>query len=193
MKKKLKWGAIGFGGLIVLLTVIGVFVGGSEESEVPQVTSPTTAPTPQAERSPRQTIGDAVIKALGKSNREVEGAFSDSHQVQAVVLSDERAVTVQWAINDNLTSGLRKGGARRDVVDILKAVHESGVPYESILVVGTFPLVDLLGNASETPVVRAVYDQSTVEQINWDGFQSDNVYRIADGEFGAIVHKDFRD
>lgn len=159
--------------------------------------APVETPTPEATRNPLQVIGDAVVKALARSNRDVK-------RVQKFSLSDEGAVTMQWAINKNLTSGLTNSAARRDVVKILRAVHESGVPYESILVEGTFVMVDLYGNVNESTVVRALYNRSTVEKIDWDHFRVDNVYRIADGdgilpsgtfigEYRAFVHRDFRD
>lgn len=196
MKKLLKWGAIGLGGFLVLLMVMGAIITVLEDSPeaskleaAEATTQPTLPPTP----SPRQIVVDAVIDVLGKSNRDVEGAFSDSHRGQAVSLSDDGVITVQWAINDNLSSGFVKRGARNDVLDVLRAVHESGVPYGSILTLGTFSLVDIYGNSSEEVVVRAVYDRSTVEKIDWDNFLSDNIYRIADGEVGAMIHKTFRD
>ena len=226
MKKVLKWSAIGFGGFIVLLIALSLVFGevDAPETVTPRPTrAPTfTAPTPtlttteaailataEAARATTeaatfatatrvaapQVAADAVAETLTKGNRGVK-------RVEKVALSDEGAVTVQWAINDNLTSGLRKGAARRDVVKILRAVQWSGVSYESILVVGTFSMVDRYGNVSESPVIRALYNRSTVEKIKWDTFRADNVWWIADGdgggggglgEYRAFVHRDFRD
>ena len=139
--------------------------------------------------SPRDRITDAVADALGKSNRGVNFAASDSRRVKSVGL-DDGILFVQWAINDNLTGGLMKAGARRDVSDILEAIQKTGVSYDSILVVGTFALVDLLGNEREGEVVEASYSRSTLESINWDNFIFDNVDRVADE---VNLHSSFSD
>lgn len=192
MKGILKWGAIGFGGFIVLVLVIGIFAGDSEDAGVTQAISPTTPPAPETTRSPQQTISDAVKQALGESDRDVKRV-----QVIKVVKGEEKpewavwcgpgCVEVEWAINDRARF---KNSAKRDLVDILRAVHQSGVPYDDIYATGTFSKIDIYGNASEGPVIIARFKRSTVEKINWDLFQSDDVFRIMDG---GKIHKELSD
>lgn len=113
-------------------------------TEEPTTTEPpTTATTEPA----RETIAQAVDDALGGSNRDVD-------RLAPVTLVDGH-VAIKWAINDNLTEGLVKDGARIDGVDILRALSETGVPYNTVSLEGTFPLVDQLGNSAEERVVLA--------------------------------------
>jgi len=180
-KLPVTWVTLGSVLFLVLVIVVVVAIPGEDE-----------VGAPVAYQTPEQAVRSAIVEALGKSNREVPGGSSNSRQVQNVAFNDG-VITVQWTINENLFSGMRTHGAKMDVIKILKAVQGSSIPYESILVEGTFPLVDKYGNASERQVVTAPYDRSTVDKINWDNFLTDHVFQIADGEFGALLHKDFRD
>ena len=99
-------------------------------------------------------------------------------------------VFVQWAINDNLTEKLLKGGAKRDVADILKAVSESNVEHNSVRAYGTFSMRDQFGNVTEEIVIKVVYTKETIEKINWERFLFSDVYDIADG---ANIHPAFEE
>lgn len=186
-KPLVKWFALGSLGLLVLIIVLVVAIPGGDSNDLTRSSGGRSSQGTTV--SPRDRVTDAVADTLGKSNRGMNFAASDSRRVKAVGL-DGGKLFVQWAINDNITSGLMKAGARRDVSDILKAIQETGVLYDNVLVVGTFALVDLLGNESEEEVVEASYNRSTVESINWDNFIFDNVYRISDG---VVIHRLFRD
>ena len=187
MKGILKWGAIGFGGFIVLVLVIGIFAGDSEDAGVTQAISPTTPPAPETTRSPQQTISDAVKQALGESDRDVKRVQVIKMVKEAFWCGGPGCVEVEWAINDRARF---KNSAKRDLVDILRAVHQSGVPYDDIYATGTFSKIDIYGNASEGPLIIARFKRSTVEKINWDLFQSDDVFRIMDG---GKIHKELSD
>lgn len=64
-----------------------------------------------------------------------------------------------------------------DTVELLLAVHESGVPYSDVLLVGTFLLVNIYGNRSESRVFMARFPRSTIERIHWDGSATRISYR----------------
>ncbi len=128
----------------------------------------------------------AVKKSLGGSNRDVK-------RVDSVVYNaDNDAIVIRWAIDENLTNGMTKTGARMDIVDLLKVVQKFGkkYPVKTATFSGTYSLVDQLGNTSEDKVVQVEYPWSTVKQINFDNFNTDNVYKVADDSF---IHPAFRD
>ncbi len=137
---------------------------------------PTDIPLPTTPPLPADQIRTAVERVLTKSNRNVERVTS------VIVNPDEEnpRIFVRWTINDNLTEGLIKAGARSDATNILKAIAHSGVVYREVLIEGTFPLVDTLGNTAERIVIHALYPRSTLDQVNWDNFLTKNVYIIAD-------------
>lgn len=141
---------------------------------------PTSTPTntPEPEVYLRRQIEDA----LGSSNREVD------RLVDFEIVTD--VLVVRWAINDNLSEDLIKGGAKLDIVDILESIDDSGIDYSEVQLKGMFPLVDEFGNSTEVPVVEVSYLSDTVDKINWDNFLFENVYEIADR---VIIVPAFRD
>lgn len=165
------------------------------------VPAPTVVPTVAASPTPEPSatpapptevpvladrVRAAVEAVLSRGNRKVERITT------AVADPDQKnpQIFVRWTINDNLTEGLIKASARHDAVKILKAIAELGVDYSAILLEGTFPLVDKLGNSSESVVVHASYPKATIDKINWANFLSDNVYAVADD---VTIHPAFRE
>ena len=142
-------------------------------TEIPPTVEPTAAPEPTSlpELSPEERVESSIRDALGDLNR-------DGERINKISIADGK-IYVKWAINDNLTEGFIKRGVMMDIVDILQAVSNSGYPYTLVTVEGTFPMVDTYGNTSEDNVVMADYSKETVDQINWDGFLTENVYDIA--------------
>lgn len=99
-------------------------------------------------------------------------------------------VLVKFSIRDGFTNSSIKFGAKVDIMDILKAVSKSQYPYNIIDVNGTFVLTDKYGNSEESKVVQATYRRSTVERINWSGFDLENVYEVGEDIW---LHPAFRD
>lgn len=151
---------------------------------------PTDTPVPSD--TPVPTLQDPVERllfniqdVLGNSNRDVERISEYWYD------PEQGLVCVMFAINDNLTSNLRRYGARADVLDILEQVALSGLDYSGVDVLGTFSLVDEYGNVSESVVVSLYYSRETVERINFENMLADNVYAIADNV--AMIHSELRD
>jgi len=179
-------------GWIVLLAVIGTIVGcfmlwSQEPTEIAEhginreqhketVNKPLT-PTekPQTEEkplSPVEKLQYEVQRVLGSSNRGIARMYKIEYE--------DNSIQVGFTINDNLTNGWIKSGAKYDIAKILKAVQSSGYDYSEVIVIGTFSLTDKFGNSEESPVIRAKYTRNTINRINWQGFLPDNVYDIAD-------------
>jgi hypothetical protein len=139
------------------------------KSESTSTTAEATTTTVTAPPSQADVVTAAVDDALGDSNRD--------HMPRLTVTANPGLdVIVTWAINENLTEGLTKNNARREAVDILKAVRETATDYTGVRVEGTYPLVDQYGNSSEERVVLAVYSRETLARFNWDNFKFKNVF-----------------
>lgn len=148
---------------------------------------PTATPEPPTEiPTLASQVRTAVNAVLSKSNRKVERITT------AVADPDQKhpQIFIRWTINDNLSEGLIKSGARHDAVNILKAIADLSVDYSAIVIEGTFPLVDKLGNSTETVVVHASYPKATIDKVNWPNFLSDNVYAIGDD---VTIHPAFQE
>jgi hypothetical protein len=145
---------------------------------------PTITPTPGPTRTPAPTktpaptrtavegLSEFLERALGDGNR----GLKRLQTVQEV----DGGLVIQWAINDNLTSGLVKFGAKRDVKDLLQTVDQSNIAYEFVILQGTFSLKDTFGNTAEQASVLVQYNRATVERINFAGIDIDTIYLIAD-------------
>jgi len=138
--------------------------------------APTGTPAPTKTPAPTRTALEGLVEFLGR-------VLGDSNRgVQRLQLVDEKdgGLIIQWAINDNITTGMVKGGAKQDVKDLLQTLDQSNIPYAFVILQGTFPLKDTYGNSAEQAVVLVQYNRETVEKINFDGIDRDTIYLIAD-------------
>ena len=135
----------------------------------------------EEEQTPEQQLRSEVISELGSSNRDV-------NRLQDLTYA-ESTMRVRWAIDDNLTQGMIRTGARIDASNILRLIAQSGLPYQTVEIQGTFPLADLLGNSEESIVIQAAYTRATLDRVNWDNFLYDNVFLISEG---SMIHQEFR-
>jgi len=153
----------------------GCAVDAKKESAPAMSAAPATKAAPAAAaETPAKKIEHRVRKALGSSNRDVK-------RVRSVKWSAAKGtVTVAWAINDNLTEGLTKTGARLDAKEILEAVKDRAIPIKRVVLVGSFPLQDQYGNASEETVVRATFSGEVMDRINYETVDIRRIYDLAD-------------
>jgi len=147
----------------------------------------TTAAPTTAKPQPiplRQVVGNA----LGSSNR---GKNPRPDQWDAPF---GHTIILRWAIDDNLTEGLVKSGARLEVVKILKAIRShpdwTTKKYPGVTMSGTFTLVNDLGEESEDVVIRAHYDRATINRMNFDNIDFHRILNVADPVF---IHPTFQE
>lgn len=132
------------------------------EQEMPDVPKPASGTLERLEVE--------VSEALGSSNRGVERVTTSLRG---------GVVDVRFTVNRNLTDSMTKTGVRHDLWKILKAVSDSGVEFQALGVIGTFPL-----SGDEANAVRIVAAGDSVDAIDWKSFTPDDVY-----EFGeAWIH-----
>lgn len=191
-KKETRTGIIG---LVVFLLFVGgcvAVVGGDEEDKVAQTGTSAEreasdepskeAPETEAPATPAQAFEKKVRKDLGKLNRE------DAQRVTSVTYA-EGVAKVELAFNDNLTENLIKVGAAGDVLDVIEAAKK--LPdLKTLQVVGTFPLQNQLGQSAEERVVDVTYSAETVQAIQVDSIDRDNVFLVADVD--AFIHPAFQ-
>jgi len=150
---------------------------------------PTSTPAPTVPQNTEAGLRTALSKELGKGNR-------DARRLESVTVESNEAtgtvVTIRWAINDNLTEGMIRTGARSDAFDILGVVASAGFDdLAQVDLEGTFSMLDQYGNASEDVVVDTSYTGETVARINYDNILvQDSIFEIADG---GTVHPLFRE
>lgn len=170
------------GGVLLLLLVVGIIasparVGTSARPR--QDTSPGSAPgltTTSAPTAPTTTT-EAPPTTAPPPESQVRSAIDDRVEVQEVQVFPDGQIFVTWHIRDNLTEGLTKASARHDATYILQGVRHSGVPFTEVRLIGKADLVDQLGRTSTDTVVVATYPKSTVDAIQFDNFDKDNIFK----------------
>lgn len=153
---------------------------------------PTEVPTPEPTATPEpptappsfdDQVRNAISPVLTNGNRDLE-------RISTIEAKEGGQIYIQWTINDNLTEGLIKAGAKLDLVKILQAIHDAGLSYNRIITEGSFSLVDTLGNAKEVIVVHSEYPRELIDKINWQNFRMDNVYVVGEN---VKLHRLFQD
>lgn len=188
----------------IALTILGGLLGDPETDGDPAATDteaageteepatedePTEAEEPEEPAEPA-TLEDRIDEALGDSNRDVEPRFTVSRDTPSEGVDE---LVIRWAINDNLTEGMIKTSAKIDATDILEVVAtQDGLEYDQVFLIGTFSMVDQMGNAEEDEVIMATYPRDTVRSINFDNFLHDNVWDIANQD-SLFIHPAFRE
>jgi hypothetical protein len=137
-------------------------------TDIPTATL-TPEPTPVPLSPEEQFVAD-VIRVLGKGNRDVDRV--------EIVDYDPEVTIVRWAINDNLTENMIKRGLMMDIAKLMEVAANSGLPYDELMLMGTFSMVDQYGNVEEALVSSYKISQDEVNKINWDNFLTDNVARL---------------
>ncbi len=168
----------------------------SEERQEPTPTLvlPTEAPLPTNTAVPTEVVEPAealyfaIEENLGSSNRDIPRL--EPLEITNNESMDGAIITIRWTINDNLTDDLIVYGAQKDASNILRLVDESEIRFQRVVLRGTFPLVDVYGNVEEVEVVRLFFEPSAYEQINWDNFLFENIYRVA---YDVKTHPIFTD
>jgi hypothetical protein len=80
-------------------------------------------------------------------------------------------------------------GIEQDVIAILKAIDASSTQYGRLAIDGKFPRNDVSGNEVEDSLVLFVFGANATYGIQWDEFEADDLYQLADQRFSFIfVH-----
>lgn len=122
----------------------------------------------------------AIALATGDSEAQAEPTQGETGDI----------IFVTFNISDNFTNNMISGGAKTSTLDVLQELSESDIDYERIFIQGHFPMGDEYGNVEDSMVLNAGYDAATVEQINFDNMNRDNIWNIRDA---GMVHQEFED
>jgi hypothetical protein len=168
-------------GCAVLLSILVVGCGKQTTKTGPAVTAavitpiPLITPSPAATLDPKVALRESIIQVLGTDNRNLPRLIKISY-------SDPEAgdITITWAINDNVFQNSSKVDAQIDATNILKVLENSKTRFIYVILIGTFSMQDRYGNAAETQTMSLGFNKSKLDKINWEDFQSSDIYDLAD-------------
>lgn len=84
-----------------------------------------------------------------------------------------------------LASNNLEGDAKRETVMVLNVAHTTFPNAPEVTVVVEGNMCDEYGNCSRKPAARWIYYQSTLNRINYDNVDPDNIWNLADG--GSVI------
>jgi hypothetical protein len=182
------------GGIVALFVIIGACGDGGKAAPKAesQPSSPAKAPAPveiskakpvattAAKPSPKAVVKPAPPKSKEQKVNDAVGDDAKNARIQGKVKSDG-TIYIDFDIQDNLTNNLRKIGANNDIKNILEAVAtQSGVPFKQVIIRGSFPMVDVLGDESNAVVMTVRWNKATLDRINWKNKLTIDVEAAAD-------------
>ena len=168
-------------GCVVLLSILVVCCRTQTTKTGPTVTATVTTPIPLITKSPAATLDpkvilrEGIIQVLGTDNRKLP-------RLTKISYSDPEAgdITITWAINDTVFQDSRKADAQIDATNILKVLENSKTRFIYVVLIGTFSIQDMYGNAAETRAMSLGFNKSKLDKINWEDFQPSDIYDLAD-------------
>ncbi|MGW2932469.1 hypothetical protein ACWDA7_11540 [Streptomyces sp. NPDC001156] len=95
-------------------------------------------------------------------------------------------IAVTWTVADDPTDKRARDRARSDALNILQAVHESSLDYDSVLLIINASMPDEYGATTIGKVVRAKYSRSLMRSTSLTRLSSEEVFRIADDKPAEI-------
>jgi len=154
-------------GVVALLTVLCVII-------VYAITPSPGATKATPTSDPIEDLYSLVLGNLGIGNR---GNNLRLEKLQYLNKASE--IFVMFSANTANSDDEIKADIKSDIATILKTIQTSNttVPYKSITTVATYPLGD--GSDKDSNVVIATYNRDNLDMIDWNNFNSGDVYNIA--------------
>ncbi|MGW9023095.1 hypothetical protein ACWGQ5_02420 [Streptomyces sp. NPDC055722] len=100
-------------------------------------------------------------------------------------------IAVTWTVADDPTDKRARDRARSDALNVLQAVHESSLDYDSVLLTINASMPDEYGATTIGKAVRAKYSRSLMRSTSLTRLSSEEVFRIADDK-PAEIHPLYR-
>jgi hypothetical protein len=155
-----------------ILITLGILVGIGILSSIANTSGRTSGV-----RSTSNTSSSSSSAPVSQADR-IDNALRNCDIHSVVIGSD--LLSIDFNISDNLSSEMIVDGAKIDVMQILRALHDEGISYASVDITGRFSMRDRYGNSSIQDVVELRYSKESLDRINWSNFLWEDMYAIAD-------------
>ena len=165
-----KWIKIG---CAILLSIFVVCCGAQTTKTEP--TAPLMTASPVATLDSKVVLREGLTQVLGTDNRNTPRLTEISYSTP-----EAGDITITWAINDNDLQDSTKITAQKDATNILKVLEDSKARFIYVVLIGTISMPDQHGQVTETQVMSLGFNKSKLDKINWEGFQSSDIYDLAD-------------
>lgn len=144
-----------------VLAAVAVIGGGAALSGGSGDTTASQAPSSSA-TSTKEAAKDAPLTNRQKADK-AASAVKDARVTQ---YGSELYIT--FPIADNLTEGLRRAGIAKDTFELMKALKNHGVEFDSVTINGTFDMLDAYGaEKDDDHVFNVDVSHDTVNRIEY--------------------------
>lgn len=89
-------------------------------------------------------------------------------------------ITITWAIENNDLRPTTKAAAQIDATAILKVLKDSKSRFIYVVLIGTISMPDPQGQETNIQVINLGFNKSKLDKINWEDFQSSDIFNLAD-------------
>jgi hypothetical protein len=96
-----------------------------------------------------------------------------------------KAVTISWAINNDISAGSVGNGAEADVYAVLRGIYTAGLPIALVRLDGTYPTAR---KTRETTVMRLAMSRKvakTIANVGWDNMDPQTLWPLVVREYVA--------
>lgn len=164
-----------------ILITLGILVGVGILSSIANTSGRTSGAS-----STSNTSSSSSSAPVSQADR-IDNALRNCDIHSVVIGSD--LLSIDFNISDNLSTEMIVDGAKIDVMQILRALHDEGISYATVDITGRFSMRDRYGNSSIQDVVELRYSKESLDRINWSNFLWEDMYAIADD---AWLHPAFQ-
>jgi len=135
-----------------------------------QTTTTTAAPTTSTTAGPASEFKSVVSRTLEGDNNMDKPLLRKVDVVEQI--DGGYGVFVEMNANDNLTSGMIRGGIEQDMSKVYMALYQSGLDVRTATVAAYFPMTDQYGAESEAVIYKSMLDKSEADKVNWEADDS---------------------
>jgi hypothetical protein len=142
-----------------------------------------TAPSVALKGTLLQRLEAIASSALGDSDRKAH-RFAIRDLKPESSHSGYKAVTVQWAINNDVMAGSVGNGAQVDAYAVFRGIFTAHLPIDKVTLLGTYPVTS--NRSAETIVMRLWMDRRTAQTIGpygWNNVDPESLW--------ALVHRQY--
>ncbi len=167
-----------FFGIILIICLLLSF--GCEEEQtnlLPPTGTMANTPTTTSFSKAENEMKSLIAETLGTCNRE---GIPKVRNIDIVNAGYGYNLDIHYSIDDNLTEGFIKGGARYDVLDVMEVLYTSSYDIQWTDMYGYFSMVDDFGEAREMEVIHARLGEDTAAKIIWNNITADSLFNILD-------------
>jgi hypothetical protein len=159
--------------LTALLVAVFLFVttGCGTESEK-KAKQATATKVEEKKEDPKEKLKNDIIDKIGEI-----GARGGNKLSNFEVNNEQIIVTFQG--EDNWTVDMTRGILFDEITDIAEIIKKSNLKYKEAVITATLSFTDAYGNTNEDMAAMVVLPKATIDKINFENFDSQNIRKVA--------------